>query len=337
MNPIALFILSTENFIDPEKDTSYLLMLEAQRKGLNILVCDHRGIHFTYNRESKKINIVAAKEARAVEVIEKEFVKESVLINSSWAIESGLNIKSESEYHILEDFSLASSSVIFMRSDPPVDDAYLDACSYLESIKNDVMIVNNPSALINLNEKLCTLNFPNLIPKTFILENPTKIELDKYAKKFSNGVVIKPLNLCGGEGVQRYDGERFNSVDLVEDTYIVQEFLKEVDKGDKRIIILNGEPLGAILRIAKEGSFICNFHSGGRPSPTEITKEDFYICNQIKDFLIDNHIYFAGIDIIGGKLTEINITSPTCVQEINRANNVKLEENVLDFILSKIN
>ena len=337
MNPIALFILSTENFIDPEKDTSYLLMLEAQRKGLNILVCDHRGIHFTYNRESKKTNIVAAKEARAVEVIEKEFVKESVLINSSWAIESGLNIKSESEYHILEDFSLASSSVIFMRSDPPVDDAYLDACSYLESIKNDVMIVNNPSALINFNEKLCTLNFPNLIPKTFILENPTKIELDKYAKKFSNGVVIKPLNLCGGEGVQRYDGERFNSVDLVEDTYIVQEFLKEVDKGDKRIIILNGEPLGAILRIAKEGSFICNFHSGGRPSPTEITKEDFYICNQIKDFLIDNHIYFAGIDIIGGKLTEINITSPTCVQEINRANNVKLEENVLDFILSKIN
>lgn len=337
MNPIALFILSTENFIDPEKDTSYLLMLEAQRKGLNILVCDHRGIHFTYNRESKKINIVAAKEARAVEVIEKEFVKESVLINSSWAIESGLNIKSESEYHILEDFSLANSSVIFMRSDPPVDDAYLDACSYLESIKNDVMIVNNPSALINFNEKLCTLNFPNLIPKTFILENPTKIELDKYAKKFSNGVVIKPLNLCGGEGVQRYDGERFNSVDLVEDTYIVQEFLKEVDKGDKRIIILNGEPLGAILRIAKEGSFICNFHSGGRPSPTEITKEDFYICNQIKDFLIDNHIYFAGIDIIGGKLTEINITSPTCVQEINRANNVKLEENVLDFILSKIN
>ena len=337
MNPIALFILSTENFIDPEKDTSYLLMLEAQRKGLNILVCDHRGIYFTYNRESKKTNIVAAKEARAVEVIEKEFVKESVLINSSWAIESGLNIKSESEYHILEDFSLASSSVIFMRSDPPVDDAYLDACSYLESIKNDVMIVNNPSALINFNEKLCTLNFPNLIPKTFILENPTKIELDKYAKKFSNGVVIKPLNLCGGEGVQRYDGERFNSVDLVEDTYIVQEFLKEVDKGDKRIIILNGEPLGAILRIAKEGSFICNFHSGGRPSPTEITKEDFYICNQIKDFLIDNHIYFAGIDIIGGKLTEINITSPTCVQEINRANNVKLEENVLDFILSKIN
>jgi glutathione synthase len=337
MNPIALFILSTENFIDPEKDTSYLLMLEAQRKGLNILVCDHREIYFTYNRESKKINIVAAKEARAVEVIEKEFVKESVLINSSWAIESGLNIKSESEYHILEDFSLASSSVIFMRSDPPVDDAYLDACSYLESIKNDVMIVNNPSALINFNEKLCTLNFPNLIPKTFILENPTKIELDKYAKKFSNGVVIKPLNLCGGEGVQRYDGERFNSVDLVEDTYIVQEFLKEVDKGDKRIIILNGEPLGAILRIAKEGSFICNFHSGGRPSPTEITKEDLYICNQIKDFLIDNHIYFAGIDIIGGKLTEINITSPTCVQEINRANNVKLEENVLDFILSKIN
>ena len=81
MKPIALFILSTENFINPEKDTSYLFMLEAQRRGLNILVCDHKGIHFTYNRESKKINIVAAKEARAVQVLEKEFVKDSVLVN----------------------------------------------------------------------------------------------------------------------------------------------------------------------------------------------------------------------------------------------------------------
>ncbi|MBT3476286.1 hypothetical protein HN460_05070 [bacterium] len=337
MKPIALFILSTENFINPEKDTSYLFMLEAQRRGLNILVCDHKGIHFTYNRESKKINIVAAKEARAVQVLEKEFVKESVLVNSRWGIESSIDVRSESEYYILDDFNLTSSSVIFMRSDPPIDDAYLDACTYLETIKDEVLIVNNPTALLNFNEKLCTLNFPNLIPETFILENPRMIDLDQYAKKFSNGIVIKPLNLCGGEGVQRYDSEKFNSVDLAEDTYIVQEFIKEVDKGDKRIIILNGEPLGAILRIAKEGSFICNFHSGGRPSPTEITKDDLYICNQIKDFLIDNDIYFAGIDIIGGKLTEINITSPTCVQEINRANNVKLEENVLDFILSKVN
>ena len=105
------------------------------------------------------------------------------------------------------------------------------------------------------------------------------------------------------------------------------EFIDEVYNGDKRIIILNGEPIGAILRKAKEGDFICNFHSGGTPHKTEITEEDLVICYEIKNFLIENHIYLAGIDIIGGFLTEINITSPTCLQEINRANETKLEKS----------
>jgi glutathione synthase len=101
-------------------------------------------------------------------------------------------------------------------------------------------------------------------------------------------------------------------------------------------MILNGEPLGAILRKAQDGNFICNFHSGGTPHKTDITVNDLRICKEIKSFLISNNIFFAGIDIIGNKLTEINITSPTCVQEINRANKVKLEENVLDFIIHKL-
>ena len=117
----------------------------------------------------------------------------------------------------------------------------------------------------------------------------------------------------------------------------MQEFINKVYDGDKRIIILNGEPIGAILRKAKEGDFICNFHSGGTPHKTEINKEDLIICSEIKNFLIENNIYLAGIDIIGGFLTEINITSPTCLQEINRANETKLEKNVLDFIIQKIN
>ena len=338
MKPIALFVLSTENFIDPQKDTSYLFMLEAQKRGMNILVCDHKSIEFTYDRDIKKINIVIAREARSVKVLNQDSVKDSVFLNSSWAKDEGIkSIKSNEEFHIVENFQLSKAKVIFMRSDPPVNDAYLDACTYLESIKDEVLIVNNPSALINFNEKLCTLNFPSLIPKTFILNNICEEDLNKYIEIFPDGIVLKPLNLCGGEGVQKYDGTNFKSLELKDDKYIVQQFIKEVYEGDKRIIILNGKPLGAILRVAKEGSFICNFHSGGKPKPAEITKNDLHICEEIKDFLIENDIFFAGIDIIGGKLTEINITSPTCVQEINRANNVKLEKNVLDFILNKIN
>ena len=331
MKPIALFILSTENQIHPVKDTSYVLMLEAQKRGFNILICDHRDIHFTYNRADKKINHVISDKVQPVEVIERANLKNEIMIESSWAKDG------ESDDFLFDQFDLTKAKVIFMRSDPPVDDVYLDACTYLESIKDEVLIVNNPTALINLNEKLCTLNFPHIIPNTFILDNPSKGEIEKYSNNYEQGVVIKPLNLCGGEGIQRYNGEEFDSLDLKPDTYIVQEFIKEVERGDKRIILLNGEPIGAILRIAKEGSFICNFHSGGTPRATEITKEDLYICSQIKGFLIENDIFFAGIDIIGGKLTEINITSPTCVQEINRANKVKLEENVLDFIINKLN
>lgn len=337
MKPIALFVLSTENFIDPDKDTSYVLMLEAQKRGMNILICDHRSIKFTYDKNVKKINKVISERAECIEVLNRKDVKDSVYAPSSWGIDSDIeDVKTDKDFHILKNFKLTNSTVIFMRSDPPVDDEYLDACSCLEYIKDEVFIVNNPSALISFNEKLCTLNFPDLIPKTYILENLCKQDLDSYIEIFTNGVVIKPLNLCGGEGVQKYDGTNFDSLELKDNKYIIQEFISEVYDGDKRVIILNGKPIGAILRMAKEGSFICNFHSGGTPRETDITDGDNHICNVIKDFLLDNGIYFAGIDIIGGKLTEINITSPTCIQEINRANKVKLEENVLDFILSKI-
>ena len=112
---------------------------------------------------------------------------------------------------------------------------------------------------------------------------------------------------------------------------------KHTDKQGLWVGCLDGEPIGAINRVAQDGSFICNFHAGGRPEKTEITKSDKKICNKIKPFLVKNGIYFAGIDVIDNMLTEINITSPTGLQEINRANNTKLESIVLDSILDKLN
>ena len=330
MNQIALFIISTENEINLDKDTSYVLMLEAQRRGFSILICDHRSVNLHNDNKT-----VFSKKAHVVEVLEKDFVKESVFVNSKWGIKSQIKIKSDKDYYILENFNLTDADLIFMRSDPPVDDEYLQCCSCLEKIQDEVLIINKPTSLFT-NEKLCTLKWPELIPKTFLIDKPNQSILEEYIEIFPTGIVVKPLNLCGGEGVQMYNGRNFDSLNLDDSQYIIQEFIKEVYEGDKRIIMLNGEPLGAILRVAKEGSFICNFHAGGSPYPTEINKDDINICNKIKSFLIESGIYFAGIDIIGGKLTEINITSPTCVQEINRANNVKLEKNVLDFIVEKL-
>ena len=126
MKPVALFILSTENLINPDKDTSYLFMLEAQRRGFDILICDHKGIHFTYNSKDKKINVVVADRAHAVEVLERVAVKDRVYVDSDWAQKSEANMKNEDEYWFIENFELTKASVIFMRSDPPVDDIYLD-------------------------------------------------------------------------------------------------------------------------------------------------------------------------------------------------------------------
>ncbi|MEL0080665.1 MAG: hypothetical protein VW832_01665 [bacterium] len=350
MNPIALFVLS-EFPQDPDKDTSYLFMLEAQKRGFHILIGFHKDIDYTYDRKEKKINIPILQKAFPVQVLERDDVGRVNIYgkNSSdnCQVFTYLNWKEnikilnkdyiykESDNEIL-DYKLVDSKVIFMRSDPPVDDDYLDACTILESIKDEVLIVNDPSSLISFNEKLCTLAFPEIIPKTFIFDSPNVDELRSCVKGFPNGAVLKPINLCGGEGIQRFSYDDYKSLVVEDQPYIVQEFINEVYDGDKRVLLLNGEPIGAILRKAQDGNFICNFHSGGTPHKTEINSNDLRICNEIKSFLIDNNIFFAGIDIIGDRLTEINITSPTCVQEINRANRVKLEENVLDFIIHKL-
>ena len=350
MNRRALFVVS-EFPQDPDKDTTYLFMLEAQKRGFDILIGFHGDIDYTYNRKEKKINIPILKKVFPVRVLERNDIgKINIYGNSSpdnYEVFTYVNwednvkiinkdyVYKESDNAIL-DYKLVDSAVIFMRSDPPVDDVYLDACTILESIKDEVLIVNDPSSLINFNEKLCTLAFPEIIPKTFIFESPNVDELRSCVEGFPYGAVLKPINLCGGEGIQKFSFDDYSSLVLEEQPYIVQEFINEVYDGDKRVLLLNGEPIGAILRKAQDGNFICNFHSGGTPHKTDITSNDLRICDEIKSFLISNNIFFAGIDIIGDKLTEINITSPTCVQEINRANKVKLEENVLDFIIHKL-
>ena len=312
-----LFIMDPLENVIPTKDTTYILMLEAESRGHEIFFTLQDDL-FIKNKQPRLKNV------HKVDMIGQNNIRKNMRI---------CEIKKT-----YNDKELDYFDVIFMRKDPPVDEKYIKTTYMLEMVKNNVLVVNNPTALRAFNEKLSTLRFEKIIPNTIVCNGGDKDTIKEWTSNFKDGVVIKPLNLCGGEGIQKFDGRNFSSLGLVSnETYILQEFIDEVYNGDKRIIILNGEPIGAILRKAKEGDFICNFHSGGTPHKTEINDEDLIICSEIKNFLIENHIYLAGIDIIGGFLTEINITSPTCLQEINRANEIKLEKNVLDFIIQKIN
>ncbi|HIC76912.1 MAG TPA: glutathione synthase, partial [Candidatus Dadabacteria bacterium] len=285
--------------IDTEKDTTYLFMLECQNRDFDIY---YSLIDELYFDSTLKSNCLQVKMLGTREIYKKiDYIQ----------------------------ISVEEMDIVFMRKDPPVNLDYIHATYMLDMIKDTVLVVNNPTSLRSFNEKLVTLNFQDIIPPTIVTSSITQVE--DFAKKFKDGVVIKPTTLCGGEGVFRYSREQ-----EIDDTIIAQQFLHNVSKGDKRILLLNGEPIGAINRIAKEGSFICNFHAGGRPEKTKITQSDKSICDRIKPFLIKNGIYFAGIDVIDNMLTEINITSPTGLQEINQANNSRLETIVLDSILDKL-
>lgn len=295
----VLFIMDELSSIDTEKDTTYLFMLECQNRDFDIY---YSLIDELYFDSTLKSNCLQVKMLGTREIYKKiDYIQ----------------------------ISVEEMDIVFMRKDPPVNLDYIHATYMLDMIKDTVLVVNNPTSLRSFNEKLVTLNFQDIIPPTIVTSSITQVE--DFAKKFKDGVVIKPTTLCGGEGVFRYSREQ-----EIDDTIIAQQFLHNVSKGDKRILLLNGEPIGAINRIAKEGSFICNFHAGGRPEKTKITQSDKSICDRIKPFLIKNGIYFAGIDVIDNMLTEINITSPTGLQEINQANNSKLETIVLDSILDKL-
>ena len=307
-----LFIMDPIEEVIPNKDTSYILMLEAFKRDISVYYCNQKDLF---------INQKIAHVSKAFNLNVFQYSNDNEIFS----------IKSMDKNIELKYFD-----VIFMRKDPPVDDEYIRATYILDMVKSDSLVVNNPSSLRAFNEKLSTLQFEDIVPNTSLCLGSDLEFINQWAKNCKLGIVIKPLNLCGGEGIQKFTFNQKEKVYLnPNETYILQEFISEVKQGDKRVILLDGEPIGAILRKSSKDSFICNFHSGGTPHKTEITDDDLRICKRIKTFIIKNGIYLAGIDIIGKYLTEINITSPTCVQEINRANKVNLEKNILDFIIHK--
>jgi glutathione synthase len=229
---------------------------------------------------------------------------------------------------------LATMDVVLMRQDPPFDMAYITATHLLEHIHPQTLVVNDPAHVRNAPEKLFVTHFPELMPPTLITSDRAEIVAFRAEHK---DIILKPLFGNGGAGVfhLRPDDENLNA--LIEmftarsrEPIIVQRYLPEVRGGDKRIIIVDGKPAGAVLRVPVAGEARANLHAGAKAMQTTLTKRERDICEAIGPSLSQRGLIFVGIDVIGDYLTEINVTSPTGIQEIGRFDNIKIEAQIWD-------
>jgi glutathione synthase len=229
-----------------------------------------------------------------------------------------------------------------MRKDPPADAAYLYATMLLSlADERQTFVLNNPAGLREANEKLYSLNFPDAIPPTLVTYEIPRLK--SFLEEQGGEMIVKPLDGHGGEGVflatskDRNLGAILETVTQFETRLIMaQRYLPEARKGDKRLIVLDGEPLGCTLRVPRDDEHRGNIHVGGNCVKAPISARDREICRMLKPRLERDGLYFVGLDIIGDYLTEVNVTSPTGVQEIDRLDGANLEGKVIDFVESRV-
>ena len=233
-----------------------------------------------------------------------------------------------------EKLLLDSLDFIFIRQDPPYNMSYISSMHLLELVNSKTRIINNPHGIRNAPEKLLMLKFPKLIPPTLITKS--KDEVNKFMIQY-NQCVVKPLYGNGGEDIFFLNKKDKNYNQILEaflkknnEPFIIQKFLPEIKKGDKRIILIDGNPVGAVKRMPKGNEIRSNIHVGGQCVKTGLSKRDLQICESIKKELINNGLFFAGIDVIGNFLTEINVTSPTCIQEIKQLYKIDIAKIIWD-------
>jgi glutathione synthase len=304
-----LFIVDPVPGLNPDADTSVTFMREAARRGQRVATC---GV--------SDLSIAGGGRPRA------RFVETRVRDGRDW-FELGSPGSDE----------LAAFDVVWMRKDPPYDLNYFFVTHLLDLVPPQTLVVNAPRGLREVTEKLFILRFPELCPESLVSRSIP--ELLEFRRKLGGEMVIKPLDGCGGEGVFHLTPEDRNVQTILElgtrhgTTYqIAQAYIPEVRDGDKRIIVVEGEPVGAVLRRPQHWETRANFHVGGTAVKTALSARDREICATIGPSLREYGIVFAGIDVIGRYLTEVNVTSPTGIQEINRLDGAALERGVLDAV-----
>jgi glutathione synthase len=311
------FIIDPLIKLDPTHDTTVALMEATQALGHEVWVC-----------EMKELSII---KGEAWASLHKINLKPVQLINNRWVAEANW-------YEILEEklTPLGEMNGVWMRKDPPVNVPYLYSTYILDLIPKTTLVLNSPQGLRNANEKAYALQFPSAIPQTIISQDKNVIEQFLTEK---GAIVLKPLGGKAGEGILfvKQGDRNFNSLVEIstkqgQEPIMIQEYLPSAKEGDKRIILLNGEPIGAVNRIPTGNDFRGNMAVGGRIAKVDITPKEKQICEIVAPKLKEDGLYFVGLDIIGGYLTEVNVTSPTGIREINLFNQSCLEKQVIEWV-----
>ncbi|MEM7304220.1 MAG: glutathione synthase [Pseudomonadota bacterium] len=296
--------------INIQKDSTFAMLLEAQKRAWEVHYI-HPGSIYTIQGKPQAKTSPLRLEDNSADWYELGSVKDNPLI----------------------DFS-----VILMRKDPPFDMEYIYLTYALELTQDaGTMVINNPVALRDFNEKFSIMNFPQCCPPSLVTRHANT--LHEFISEHKE-VILKPLDAMGGKSILKVNYSDNNVTSAIDEitqqgttTIMAQQFIPEITHGDKRILIINGDPVPfALARIPQEGQFLGNLAAGGRGVGKPLDQRDRWICSQIKEHLINNRIVFAGIDVIGSYLTEINITSPTCIRELDKQFNLNISSTLFDYI-----
>lgn len=302
-----VFLMDPLDTVVMEKDTSFILMLGAQRRGHSVYFVGDGGISFrngTLHFETLK-------------VIPEE------------------NKKNPFPQRTSQKLTDKDVDCIFIRSDPPFDAQYLLNTWLLDRLPQHIPVINNPGGIRTVNEKIWAAQFQDIVPRTFIGQNRQEI-FDFFLSE--KDVVVKPTDGFGGSSIFHIQAQDKNAKVILETMtrrwskdIILQQYIPESQTGDKRILLLNGGVLGAVLRVHAPDDHRNNLFAGGKEMSADVNERDREIIGILKPALQKLGLTFVGIDIIGGYLIEVNVTSPTCLQEMNRLYGQKLEEKVIDF------
>jgi glutathione synthase len=312
------FIVDPIERLDPGHDTSVALMEAAQNQG-----------HEVWITQAEDLKVI---DGKAWSILNPIALQPIPLLDGYWQVPQPWYSLGEAVQMPLEQMD-----AVFMRKDPPVSTAYLYATYLLDFVDSaKTVMVNLPQGLRAANEKMFALQFTEAIPETIVTQNKQTIRAFVEAKGLA---VLKPLGGKAGEGILLMQAGDRNLNSLVEiSTFqgqlpvMVQEYLPQAQEGDKRIILLDGEPIGAVNRIPTGKEFRGNMATGGRVVQSSLTERELQICAQLAPTLQKNGLIFVGIDVIGGYLTEINVTSPTGIREIDRLDGVRLGDRVMEWL-----
>lgn len=303
-----LYVMDPMDRVLPDKDTTFAFLRAAQGRGHENLHCEPRDLYMRNGDLYARVRSLAVS-----------------------------NTPPHATFGATSELRVAEAQAVFIRKDPPFDNMYLMSTLLLEHVRGRTVLVNDPRGLREANEKLYTLNFAKWMPRTVVTSHEDTIF--DFVKEIGGTGVIKPLDLAGGSGVMMIRTGDKNAraiVQLLSDEgrrlVMVQEFIPDVENGDKRVLVLGGKVLGAINRVPRSDDLRSNIHVGGSVEPYAVTDVESAIAADVAPRLATDGLVFVGLDVIGGKLTEVNVTSPTGIQQMSQHHGRDLAVDVIQWV-----